>query len=150
MNSTNVKHWFFLYNGVWEICKFWILQTPQSFSRFPAKFERYVNFEFYKRVIELDLINTEFERYVNFEFYKRLGFLAEMNKVWEICKFWILQISATMFVWSDKFERYVNFEFYKIRKRSIWWITRFERYVNFEFYKQPKRRYLYFLSLRDM
>ena|GEM_PF-6509890 len=35
-----------------------------------SKFERYVNFEFYKTVISLKLWCCVFERYVNFEFYK--------------------------------------------------------------------------------
>ena len=34
-------------------------------------FERYVNFEFYKRIAGLNGDQLLFERYVNFEFYKR-------------------------------------------------------------------------------
>ena len=33
---------------VWEICKFWILQTRILKVDFSSEFERYVNFEFYK------------------------------------------------------------------------------------------------------
>ena len=34
------------------------------------KFERYVNFEFYKTHLIQKVIISVFERYVNFEFYK--------------------------------------------------------------------------------
>ena len=34
-------------------------------------FERYVNFEFYKRLTDFLFSFRLFERYVNFEFYKR-------------------------------------------------------------------------------
>ena len=45
------------------------------------KFERYVNFEFYKTVT-YDVKNlSEFERYVNFEFYKTLNLYEDE----EIC-----------------------------------------------------------------
>ena len=37
-----------------------------------SKFERYVNFEFYKTAFEDTAISVLFERYVNFEFYKTL------------------------------------------------------------------------------
>ena len=55
-------------------------------------FERYVNFEFYKRLSPLATIDLAFERYVNFEFYKRY---------------------LKLYYVTIKFERYVNFEFYK-------------------------------------
>ena len=35
---------------VWEICKFWILQTLQKAIDTEEMFERYVNFEFYKQL----------------------------------------------------------------------------------------------------
>ena len=57
-----------------------------------AKFERYVNFEFYKTYHLVLFTKYRFERYVNFEFYKT-------NK--------------TAYKWFKMFERYVNFEFYK-------------------------------------
>ena len=56
------------------------------------KFERYVNFEFYKTPIPVIAAPNMFERYVNFEFYKT------DNK---------LDFTFVLF------ERYVNFEFYK-------------------------------------
>ena len=33
-------------------------------------FERYVNFEFYKLILDANIAKFAFERYVNFEFYK--------------------------------------------------------------------------------
>ena len=35
-----------------------------------TKFERYVNFEFYKTITTITSARATFERYVNFEFYK--------------------------------------------------------------------------------
>ena len=37
---------------VWEICKFWILQTITRKTGQGYVFERYVNFEFYKHLLE--------------------------------------------------------------------------------------------------
>ena len=37
---------------------------------FSFKFERYVNFEFYKTIHSCAISSVLFERYVNFEFYK--------------------------------------------------------------------------------
>ena len=41
---------------------------PRSWSQ--QKFERYVNFEFYKTIKDDMHTISQFERYVNFEFYK--------------------------------------------------------------------------------
>ncbi len=35
-----------------------------------TKFERYVNFDFYKTIVTLETSTSVFERYVNFDFYK--------------------------------------------------------------------------------
>ena len=35
-------------------------------------FERYVNFEFYKTLVQIQYWLHKFERYVNFEFYKTI------------------------------------------------------------------------------
>ena len=48
MNSTNEKNGYVLKGIVWEICKFWILQTTETLKSTVGAFERYVNFEFYK------------------------------------------------------------------------------------------------------
>ena len=39
------------------------------------KFERYVNFEFYKTQYKYKLAEEQFERYVNFEFYKTCRYI---------------------------------------------------------------------------
>ena len=80
---------------VWEICKFWILQNTSSSVKLNDRFERYVNFEFYKTKNEFNFKVLEFERYVNFEFYKT---------------------SLTIGLNCSTFERYVNFEFYKTNR----------------------------------
>ena len=56
------------------------------------RFERYVNFEFYKTNGKWQFTEGQFERYVNFEFYKTVGLNEDKYST---------------------FERYVNFEFYK-------------------------------------
>ena len=61
------------------------------------RFERYVNFEFYKTKKIQKVLLSGFERYVNFEFYKTVV-KTEVDK--------------------DVFERYVNFEFYKTQKTA--------------------------------
>ena len=79
--------------SVWEICKFWILQTSLALNKLEDKFERYVNFEFYKLKSVSVVLSSTFERYVNFEFYKLKARFLCRELVWEICKFWILQTS---------------------------------------------------------
>ena len=81
---------------------------------FNLRFERYVNFEFYKTYSQEWYICKWFERYVNFEFYKTLSYNIKPKLL---------------------FERYVNFEFYKTELTTKFCVFKFERYVNFEFYK---------------
>ena len=71
MNSTNRWEVNLKYGFVWEICKFWILQTAFCYHLIHHLFERYVNFEFYKQQQQAQAQVQEFERYVNFEFYKQ-------------------------------------------------------------------------------
>ena len=49
MNSTNADLRYKVGDDVWEICKFWILQTIEDEVIVKETFERYVNFEFYKQ-----------------------------------------------------------------------------------------------------
>ena len=49
MNSTNKGYYTKALPIVWEICKFWILQTGNATKTINDMFERYVNFEFYKQ-----------------------------------------------------------------------------------------------------
>ena len=44
------------------------------------KFERYVNFEFYKTLAIVDNSISMFERYVNFEFYKTIAITGKTGK----------------------------------------------------------------------
>ena len=113
MNSTNKVNNHVHSYSVWEICKFWILQTSCCFIVSWPLFERYVNFEFYKQFHMYNIIYTSFERYVNFEFYKPENHEGDSQPVWEICKFWILQTMVVGVQDDTMFERYVNFEFYK-------------------------------------
>ena len=88
---------------VWEICKFWILQTREESGKSQSSFERYVNFEFYKQWRVDDFSFRLFERYVNFEFYKLESARAALTAL---------------------FERYVNFEFYKRTSYGKWLTVR--------------------------
>ena len=92
MNSTKRNNQPTVDTSVWEICKFWILQNFIIGHLRGERFERYVNFEFYKTLTTCIGISFKFERYVNFEFYK--------TSVVRVTCEWL-------------FERYVNFEFYK-------------------------------------
>ena len=76
--------------------------------------------------------------------------MMESIKVWEICKFWILQTVAWVDTFSISFERYVNFEFYKTNRIHLTPEYVFERYVNFEFYKTLACSSLLNSCLRDM
>ena len=103
---------------------------------FNLRFERYVNFEFYKTVARLDKPTSWFERYVNFEFYKTY------SQEWYICKWFERYVNFEFYKtlsYNIKpkllFERYVNFEFYKTELTTKFCVFKFERYVNFEFYK---------------
>ena len=72
-------------------------------------FERYVNFEFYKRVEthydpmlslrDMYILNSTNDSYSELYSYD----------VWEICKFWILQTVSEAERIQTSFERYVNF-----------------------------------------
>ena len=73
MNSTNKLSKKEIKECVWEICKFWILQTTCTYCRKIHGFERYVNFEFYKHKDTVYDDTPLFERYVNFEFYKQMA-----------------------------------------------------------------------------
>ena len=61
-------------------------------SNLNLRFERYVNFDFYKTSVICCYHYLKFERYVNFDFYKTF---------------------TTSLKSSNAFERYVNFDFYK-------------------------------------
>ena len=77
---------------------FFIPKFKISAPNLNLRFERYVNFEFYKTYATYIILSTPFERYVNFEFYKTVEF-EKMQK--------------------DMFERYVNFEFYKTPSHGL-------------------------------
>ena len=150
MNSTNKRQFEFGREYVWEICKFWILQTLQVYFLPKRKFERYVNFEFYKPRYKT-LSNSLVWEICKFWILQTCGVNKRLTHgVWEICKFWILQtpidnIEILSQVWEickfwilQTFERTEN-------KEQL-----FERYVNFEFYKLNRESNKTTLSLRDM
>ena len=56
-----------------SIQPFFIPKFKISIPNLNLRFERYVNFEFYKTALDLDTLLILFERYVNFEFYKTVG-----------------------------------------------------------------------------
>ena len=157
MNSTNCLNSLYVATLVWEICKFWILQTRRREMKTGKLFERYVNFEFYKPWWRLSGIDFVWEickfwilqtqwllNYTNKMVWEICKFwilqtekfiVSKISDVWEICKFWILQTKASESTSVDLFERYVNFEFYKHKLKAETEKLLFERYVNFEFYK---------------
>ena len=129
MISTKLKRVGRYGNKVWEICKFWFLQNPSNSCWTRGKFERYVNFDFYKTDTPLSERSKMFERYVNFDFYK-----TTLSKIYL----------------TFLFERYVNFDFYKTSNIEIASVKVFERYVNFDFYKTYALLLTLRYGLRDM
>ena len=119
-------------NTVWEICKFWFFKTTGWRTLPLVKFERYVNFDSSKHLVDLLMDWIEFERYVNFDSSKP-DFLKTLDEemferyvnfdsskpckcrntsscVWEICKFWFFKTALVAEYANLKFERYVNFD----------------------------------------